>query len=68
MQPKVMACWNFIAIEKEEKSVKIKSIVEYNKEQEAKKKAEEEKKKATAAVPDSAKKPVVLHSLGSKRK
>ena len=60
MLPKVfnfLAIYAILAIEKEEKAVKIKSIEEYNKEQESKKKAEEEKKKAAAAAP---KKPVVI--------
>lgn len=45
------------AIEKEEKKQKIKSIDEYNKEQEALKKAKEAKKVQDANVP---KKPVVF--------
>lgn len=50
-------------MEKEEKRVQIKSIEEYNREQEAKKKVEEEKKKVSAPVAPAEKTPVMKDGL-----
>lgn len=43
-----------IALEKDPRAPKVKSIVEYNKEQEERKKAEEEKKRVAADAPKKA--------------